>query len=291
MKILETIPKNFYGDDVRWFFGTVINSHPPAGLEGRVKVRINGVHSPSTGDIPERDLPWAQVMLPSTEGGVSGIGRITQIVQGAFVFGVFMDGKTSQLPLVLGSLSRTEYPSAIQTERRNPNTNQTVYDNRSNVVTSSFRIDDDPDAGEELRAQQSMKFLIDNGYSLIHAAAITGALLAQSNLVTYPKDWNSPKFNSLLGIAGWKKVGGSTSRYNNLLEFARQSQSNSDWKLFSVQIQFVLYELRGVFNQVNSRLIATTDIKSASEVVNRYYLKNTNVSDNIAQKVYNEVIG
>ena len=63
MNILTPIQKEFYGDDIRWFFGTCINAHPPAGLEGRVKVRVNGVHSASTADIPERDLPWAQVRL------------------------------------------------------------------------------------------------------------------------------------------------------------------------------------------------------------------------------------
>ena len=76
MNILRPIQQEFYGDDHRWFFGTVINAQPPSGLEGRVKVRINGVHNPSTGEIPEKDLPWAQVLIPTTEGGVSGYGRI-----------------------------------------------------------------------------------------------------------------------------------------------------------------------------------------------------------------------
>ena len=91
MNILTPINKEFYGDDYRWFFGTVINAQPPVGLEGRVKVRINGVHNPNTTEIPEKDLPWAQVLIPTTEGGISGYGKIPQLLAGSFVFGVFLD--------------------------------------------------------------------------------------------------------------------------------------------------------------------------------------------------------
>ena len=292
MNTLVPIQKDFYGDDHRWFFGTVVNAHPPAGLEGRVKVRINGVHSPSTGDIPEKDLPWAQILIPTTEGGASGIGRIPQIVQGVFVFGMFMDGTTSQLPLILGSLSRVEYPSAVQTGRRNPDENAVDYTKRrlQNVVTQQFKDDKLDKARIPLRRQQSMKFFIDNGYDIMHAAAITGALQGQSQFEIYDESFLDAFLTPKLGIAGWKKVRSLGSRYNNLLKFAAQFSPNSDWKSFSLQLQFVLYELRTSFSQENSRLIATSNIKDASEVMNRYYLKNTGVSNRLAQQAYDEVI-
>ena len=69
MNVLRPVPYEYYGDDNRWFLGYVINAVAPAGLEGRVKVRIIGVHNPDVGEIPERDLPWAQVITPTTEGG------------------------------------------------------------------------------------------------------------------------------------------------------------------------------------------------------------------------------
>ena len=72
---MRTIPTEFYGDNVRWFVGTVINATPPAGLEGRVQVRIYGTHSGRTDEIPQRDLPWAQVMVNSSSYGVSGLGH------------------------------------------------------------------------------------------------------------------------------------------------------------------------------------------------------------------------
>ena len=64
---------DFYGDDVRWFVGTVISINDPKKL-GRVRVRIHGLHPNNTEDVKESDLPWAQSLIPVTEGGSSGIG-------------------------------------------------------------------------------------------------------------------------------------------------------------------------------------------------------------------------
>jgi len=270
MNVLRPIQQEFYGDDYRWFFATVINAVPPAGLEGRAKVRINGVHNPSTGEIPECDLPWAQVLIPTTEGGISGLGRIPQLVAGAFVFGVFIDGKSSQIPLVLGSLPRVEQPTSVQTAR-------------SEMV---FKDDNVPDAKLDLRRLQSMKFFIDNNYSPIHAAAITGGLIGASSMITYFSETSS----TIVGIAGWEKVSRSGSRYNGLLRFAASQKPSKDWKLFSVQLQYVLYELNGKFNQANSKLLATTDIKEASKIFNREYLFTSVDTEDLAEFAYNEVL-
>jgi len=104
---------SFYGDNFRWFVGRVVDNLDP-DLLGRVQVHINGIHSESQADIPQSALPWAQVLMPGTEGGTSGIGKIPQLQPGAFVFGLFMDGKTSQLPLVLGHLNQFEIPTLTQ---------------------------------------------------------------------------------------------------------------------------------------------------------------------------------
>jgi hypothetical protein len=59
-------------------------------------------------DIDTYDLPLAQVMVPGTEEGTTGLGMNPQLEVGAMVFGFFLDGKSSQLPFVLGSFPRTE---------------------------------------------------------------------------------------------------------------------------------------------------------------------------------------
>lgn len=94
---------DFYGDQIRWFVGSIINIQDPLEL-GRVKVRIIGVH----GDIASDRLPWAQCVVPITQGGTNGLGNNLGIQVGARVFGIFMDGKNSQLPLVMGSLPKFE---------------------------------------------------------------------------------------------------------------------------------------------------------------------------------------
>ena len=113
-KFLNPVPYEYYGDNVRWFIATVIDASPPFGFEGRVKIRIHGLHSEETYLLPQQDLPWAQCVIPTTEGGVSGIGKSPKIQPNSLVFGMFMDGNHSQTPIVLGSLPHLEFPTLTQ---------------------------------------------------------------------------------------------------------------------------------------------------------------------------------
>ena len=105
--MIPTRYQDFYGDETRWFIGRVVSVQDPMEL-GRVKVRIMGIHTENTNDIPDSGLPWAQTILPITEGGTNGLGIHTGIQVNARVFGIFLDGTNSQLPLVLGSLPKLE---------------------------------------------------------------------------------------------------------------------------------------------------------------------------------------
>jgi len=289
--MLSPIPKEFYGDNHRWFFATVINAHPPVGLEGRVKVRINGVHNPKVDQIPERDLPWAQVLIPTTDGGVSGLGRIPQIQAGAFVFGVFLDGTTSQIPLILGSLPRVETPTDVQTGRSVDVENAYNYQTQryQNVVTGNILYDGEAYADYDLRRQQCMKFFIDNGYPILQASAITGALEGASGFITYAEEGDDLD-NEYIGIARWRRTNLPGARYFELLQFAREYEPSSNWRLFSIQLQFVLFELRNRFSQVNGELLRSTDIETASELLNRKYIIRTTNTTNLAERAYNEVL-
>lgn len=110
---LKTLYNDFYGDETRWWVGVVQSINDPATPpQGRVRVRIYGVHSASEDDIPNSALPWAQVLAPITQGGTSGInGTPVGIQPYAQVFGIFLDGKHSQLPLVLGSIPKIDGPN------------------------------------------------------------------------------------------------------------------------------------------------------------------------------------
>ena len=95
---------NFYGDNIRWFIGTVVDLGDPTTM-GRIKVRVIGVHGDS---IKDEDLPWAQTVVPINEGGTKEFGNALGIQVDARVFGIFMDGKDSQMPLILGSMPKYE---------------------------------------------------------------------------------------------------------------------------------------------------------------------------------------
>lgn len=86
------------------FTGIVEDRNDPHKI-GRVRVRCLGFHSESKLALPTADLPWAQPMLPTTAGGISGLGQSpTFMVNGTWVFGFFRDGETMQQPVILGTL-------------------------------------------------------------------------------------------------------------------------------------------------------------------------------------------
>jgi hypothetical protein len=100
----------YWGDvKSRRFVGRVEkgSASDPTGLK-RVKVRVHGLHTEDTSKIDTDDLPWAQVIIPGTEPGTNGTGWPGNIEEGALVFGEFLDGPTSQIPVVYGSLPRID---------------------------------------------------------------------------------------------------------------------------------------------------------------------------------------
>lgn len=106
---MRAIQDQFYGDNPRWFIGVVEDNANDPEMLGRVRVRCFGIHSPYISDIAVTDLPWATVLIPPTGGGISGLGNSpTGLENGAFVFGIFLDGKHSQMPFVLGTFSKYE---------------------------------------------------------------------------------------------------------------------------------------------------------------------------------------
>ena len=96
---------NFIGlNGFVWFLGVVEDRQDPYQI-GRVRVRCFGHHTGDKSKLPTADLPWAQVMLPVTSAGISGVGQTpTGLVEGSHVFGFFRDGEARQEPVVMGSM-------------------------------------------------------------------------------------------------------------------------------------------------------------------------------------------
>ena len=79
------LKSNFVGrDGLLWWVGQVAPEKAQGeqinggGWGNRVKVRIMGYHPHSLEELPDEDLPWAQILLPSTAGSGKG-GRATSV--------------------------------------------------------------------------------------------------------------------------------------------------------------------------------------------------------------------
>lgn len=249
---MRSIPAEFYGDVTRWFVATVIDGSPPSGLEGRVRIRINGVHSDDVNDIPQKDLPWAQVLVPSTSFGVSGFGNASQILPGALVFGMFLDGDNSQLPLVLGSLPRVEYPSTVQAEgREDLSTNPFSYDfNQTNAEVIDPILNQSPS-----NASNAVRFFIDNGFRAKEASSIVGVLETISGL-------DPTQESNGVGIAGWQP---DSSRWKKYYAYTSRLLPAKDPTSFDAQLIYVLTELR------TNQVYANAKLKQAKEIKGTLY--------------------
>lgn len=78
------------------------------GWGNRVKVRILGYHPEDTELLPNKDLPWAQVLLSTSDGtGASQYATNHKIRPGDVVFGFFLDGDNAQIPAIMGCFGNT----------------------------------------------------------------------------------------------------------------------------------------------------------------------------------------
>ena len=67
-----------------------------------------GYHSPDQVELPNQDLPWAQILLPSTTGTGAGNYAVNhKLLPGDVVIGFFLDGDNAQIPMIIGALGRT----------------------------------------------------------------------------------------------------------------------------------------------------------------------------------------
>jgi hypothetical protein len=268
----------YYGDETRWFIGNVVDINDPLHL-GRVRVRIYGIHSPDTVDIPLGTLPWAQVVSPTTEGGSSGIGANTGLKPMAQVYGVFLDGKNSQLPLVLGSIPKYESVIVKPIE-----SDVTMSDNPAYTdgpITSKNKLPASEVDKNTLRGTNNMEkaynFFLSNeipGGPLkpCQAAGIVGNLIVEStqNGDISPTALNNPEGS--YGIAQWNPNAGKPSRLSQLREFA--SVNNLPVDSLYTQLRFIVYELFVVPENFGmAKLLAAEDVETACSVFEKYYEK------------------
>ena len=189
------------------FYGIVEDRNDPL-MVGRVRVRIHGIHSENKQFIATPDLPWAQVLLPTTSAGLSGIGTQHGLVEGSTVFGFFRDGETKQDPVIThvsAGIPQQGYKETTKDVLLNRNTEKGFNDprrlkvddykdtpdgpnpeqapNRSHGLTSS--IETAP------KTPKQLKINYDNTGSTIEELEVTADMLPYYPLYTDESDLSS----------------------------------------------------------------------------------------------------
>lgn len=71
----------------------------------RYRVRYFGLHSGSTQELPDDQLPMANIIMPVTGGsGLGGFIDTPALSAGSIVIGIFLDGMAGQEPYIFGVL-------------------------------------------------------------------------------------------------------------------------------------------------------------------------------------------
>ena len=119
------------------------------GWGRRYKVRILGLHDQGESEIPSKDLPWANVMMPVTSGGsLNNSGQTPALRQGNMVFGFFMDGTAMTVPIIMGVLSNNSQNKPALTTGDNRITNK----QGGSLAVSGYadgQVPKDPKTGEK----------------------------------------------------------------------------------------------------------------------------------------------
>lgn len=117
----------------------------PADKKGwgyRYRVRYFGLHSANTQNLPDEQLPMANVILPVTAGsGLGGFVDSPALSSGSIVIGFFLDGMAGQEPYILGVLinSNNQVPRGqSQTEMGGAQLFNDTYNKGTNPQTGAF---------------------------------------------------------------------------------------------------------------------------------------------------------
>jgi len=270
----------YYGDTTRWFIGTVVDVNDPVEM-GRVRVRIYGIHTSNVEAIPTSDLPWAQTMADVNQGGVSGIGANVGLKEGAQVFGIFLDGTNSQVPLVMGSLTKLELTPESEKKKQIQDPSElpdgkTEYEERNfefiktAVAAKSFALDLDNSLEGSSNEEKAFLFFRSKrggSFAAHQAAGIVGNLIHESNMD--PAIISGFKGEGSQGIAQWNPSKAAGYRLQNFKQFA--SLINMQPLTLTPQLMFIKKELEELSYLGLAELRAARNVPTATRVFEQKY--------------------
>lgn len=179
------LKSNFIGrDGFLWWIGQVAPESAQKkqldkeGWGNRRKVRIMGYHPSNEGDLSNDDLPWAQVLLSTSDGsGAGNYATSIKISPGDSVFGFFMDGDNAQLPVIIGVFGKTK-EGASKEEFRLPFQPFTGYTSKIKNDNSKLRNNQTNEATQQ--TQESPVYLspqVANSINKISYSSVIGDTL------------------------------------------------------------------------------------------------------------------
>ena len=217
----NSMNNNFIGmDGFLWFYGVVEDRQDPYMI-GRVKVRCLGHHTDNKITLPTEDLPWAQVMLPVTSAGISGVGQTPLgLVEGSHVFGFFRDGEARQEPVVMGSLPG--YPTELSNPFfgfYDPNGEYPRYKNAPDTSQLATMIAYNPVEHASITADLDVYNRFTNvGTAVVDAMPLASQFISKgsSSLFGFVADIITSQVAAALGSNILNTVGGSLSGFTTI---------------------------------------------------------------------------
>ena len=269
---MRSISTAFYGDDSRWFVGVVRALQPATG---RVRVRVYGVHNDSEKSIADDKLPWAQVIMPNNTSGISGLTPATGLRIGATVFGFFMDGKSSQLPLVLGAIVGL----AIAPHLINADGTISAYAPLSGDIPQPYEYNNIPmseGSNTEVIFDYIHAYMSQNGMAnpVAVASGFIGNFINESGVNLTP---NRQETAPIAGRGGFGIAQWTGQRRRSLETFANnvgvqlpgsgQLTPAENLAVLQLQLQFWAVEMEGSHRYVFRSLKNATSVEEATKIV------------------------
>jgi hypothetical protein len=173
------LKSNFLGrDGFRWWIGQIAPEEVQKQLNkdgwgNRLKVRIMGYHPYSVEELPNEDLPWAQVLLSTSDGtGSANYGTNHKVRPSDIVFGFFLDGDNAQIPVISGCFGKTDQvPSEDYVSPFVPFTGYTTR-----IQNDGSRIKKNEQNAETKKAQESPYYLPPQTANSINQLAWSGVI-------------------------------------------------------------------------------------------------------------------
>ena len=247
------LQSHFIGrDGFRWWMGQIApidawEEQNGNGWGNRAKVRILGYHPLDEASLKNEDLPWAQIMLPTTAGsGASNFAQPPKVRPGDVVIGFFMDGDNAQIPVIMGMLGRTkDYSTAGYSNPFLPFTGYTT-----NIVNDGSKLKNDQ-TNENRAGSQESPVIIDPKKSgdKVAASSVVGKEIAFADTCedTSFKEIESTIKNLLKDVEDVQK--GINEKRQKINEAVDKISSSLNW-VVGKMLDYLYTELCGDENAV-----------------------------------------